>query len=134
VAAGLTAGLALLLAYVVAGVVDRPRPFVAHPSAHLFVSHAADAGFPSDHATAAFAIAMALWLRHRVLGGIALALATLLALARVAIGVHYPADVLAGAAIGMAAALTLWLPPLRARIDRLADGVGGLPVLRVVLR
>jgi hypothetical protein len=28
----------------------------------------------------------------------------------------------------------LWVPPLRVRIDRLADGVGGLPVLRTVLR
>src|SRR3954468_20322321 len=34
--------------------VDRPRPFVAHPQIHAFLSHAADPSFPSDHATAAF--------------------------------------------------------------------------------
>jgi undecaprenyl-diphosphatase len=134
VAAGLSAGLALLVAHFVAGLVDRPRPFAAHPSAHLFVPHAADAGFPSDHATAAFAIAMALWLRHRVLGGVALVLASVLALARVVIGVHYPADVVAGAAIGIGAALTLWAPPVRERVDRLADLLGRLPVLRAMLR
>jgi membrane-associated phospholipid phosphatase len=133
-AAGVSAGLALLVAHFLAGAVDRPRPFVDHPSAHLFVKHAADPGFPSDHATAAFAIAMAVWLRLRVLGALALVLAAVLALARVAIGVHYPADVVAGAAIGITAALALWAPPMRGRLDALADRLGGLPVLRAVLR
>lgn len=113
VAGGLSAALALLIAHFLAGAVDRPRPFVTHPGAHLFVNHAADPGFPSDHATAAFAIAMALWLRLRVIGAAALVLAAVLALARVAIGVHYPADVVAGAAIGMASAIVLWAPPAR---------------------
>src|SRR4051794_18168356 len=101
VAAGLSAGLALAVAAVVARVVDRPRPFVAHPHAvHLFATHAADAGFPSDHATAAFAIAVALMLRSRTWGAIALLAATVLAVTRVAMGIHYPTDVLAGAALG----------------------------------
>lgn len=134
VAAGLGAALALLVAHFLAGAVDRPRPFVTHPGAHLFVHHAADAGFPSDHATAAFAIAMAIWLRLRLLGAAALVLAAVLALARVAIGVHYPGDVLAGAAIGMASALIFWAPPARRAIDTLADAVAGLPVVRAVLR
>lgn len=41
------------------------------------------------------------------------------------LGVHYPSDILAGAVLGSAAALTLWVPPLRERIDRLADWIGG---------
>ncbi len=45
---------------------------------------------------------------------------------RVAAGVHYPADVLAGAAIGTACALILYLPGLRMRIDMLARTGGGL--------
>lgn len=134
VGAGLAAGAALVAAHFLAGAVDRPRPFVTHPGAHLFVHHAADAGFPSDHATAAFAIAMAVWLRLRLPGAAALVLATVLGLARVAIGVHYPGDVLAGAGIGIACALVLWTPPARRVVDRLADGVAGLPVMRSVLR
>ena len=63
---------------------------------HLFAAHAADAGFPSDHATAAFAIAVALLLRSRTWGAIALVAATVLAVTRVAMGIHYPTDVLAG--------------------------------------
>src|SRR4051812_3775575 len=127
VAAGLSAGLALAVAAIVARVVDRPRPFVGHPHAvHLFTTHAADPGFPSDHATAAFAIAVALLLRSRTWGAIALAAATVLAITRVAMGIHYPTDVLAGAALGALAALTLHAPRARRLIDALADRVGAL--------
>jgi undecaprenyl-diphosphatase len=127
VAAGLSAGLGLALAQVLSRLVDRPRPFVAHPdTVHLFARHAADPGFPSDHATAAFAIAVALLFRSRRWGAIALAAATLLAATRVAMGIHYPTDVLAGAALGALAAVTLHLPRPRALLDQLADGAGGL--------
>jgi undecaprenyl-diphosphatase len=125
VAAGLSAGLGLAIAQVIARLVDRPRPFVAHPAAvHLFTRHAADAGFPSDHTTAAFAIGAALVLRHRLWGTIVLVAAGLLAVGRVGMGVHYPSDVLAGAVLGTLTALTLHLPPLRRAIDRLADLCG----------
>src|SRR3954468_2056652 len=126
VAAVLSAGLALLVAHFVAAAVDRARPFVDHPHAHLFLAHAADPGFPSDHATGAFAIGFALVLRDRVLGIVALVLALVLSIGRVALGVHYPSDVFAGALLGLAAALVLWTPPLRERIDRLADALGRL--------
>jgi undecaprenyl-diphosphatase len=126
VAAVLSAGLGLAAAKVISEIVDRARPFVADPhGVHLFASHAADPGFPSDHATAAFAIAVAILLRKRAWGIVALVAASVLAIGRVAIGVHYPSDVLAGAALGAAAALALWTPPLRTRIDRLADWLGG---------
>src|SRR6478735_4201786 len=118
VAAGLSAGLALAIASVMARVVDRPRPFAAHHGVHLFVAHAADPGFPSDHATAAFAIAVALLLRFRVWGLVTLAVG------RVALGIHYPTDVLAGAALGSAVALGLYTPAVRTLLNRLADAVG----------
>src|SRR5436309_13637517 len=125
VAAAASTALALVLGKVISTLVDRPRPFVANPRAvHLFTAHAADPGFPSDHATAAFAIAVAVLLRHRPLGLVALVGATLLAVGRVAIGVHYPSDVLAGAALGAASALVLWAPPLRRQLDRLAGALG----------
>jgi membrane-associated phospholipid phosphatase len=102
------------------------RPFVVDPhGVHLFSGHAADPGFPSDHATGAFAVAMAIYLRNRLWVGIALVAAAVLAVGRVAIGVHFPSDVLAGAVLGCGVALALFAPPLRTRIDRLADLVGG---------
>ena len=126
VAAVLSAGLGLAVAKVISELVDRARPFVADPGGvHLFSGHAADPGFPSDHATAAFAIAVAILLRKRSWGYVALLAATVLSVGRVALGVHYPSDVLAGAAVGSAAALALWAPPLRSRVDRLADWTGG---------
>ena len=126
VAAGLSAGLALVVAHFLAAAVDRARPFVDHPTAHNFLAHASDPGFPSDHATGAFAIAFALVLRDRVVGIVALVLALALSFGRVALGVHYPSDVFAGAVLGLVAALVLWLPALRERVDRLADALGRL--------
>jgi undecaprenyl-diphosphatase len=126
VAAVLSAGLALAVGKLVSELVDRARPFVADPGGvHLFSAHAADAGFPSDHATAAFAIAVAILLRKRSWGYVALAAAAVLSVGRVALGVHYPSDVLAGAALGSVAALVLWTPPLRTKVDLLADWTGG---------
>lgn len=125
-AAVLSAGLGVAVGKIISELVDRARPFVADPhGVHLFSAHAADPGFPSDHATAAFAIAVAILLRKRGWGMAALVAATVLSVGRVALGVHYPSDVLAGAALGSAAALALWAPPLRTRVDRLADWIGG---------
>ena len=127
VSAGAATGLALVVAQVLAHLVDRPRPFVAHPGAvHLFAHHVADAGFPSDHATGAFAISVAVWLHDRRAGWVLLALATVLSAGRVALGVHYPSDVLAGALLGGGAALLVSAPPVRRRLDALADAIGAL--------
>jgi undecaprenyl-diphosphatase len=113
------AGLALGVAVVVARLVGRPRPFVADPRAiHDFLPHAPDPGFPSDHATAAFAIATVLLL---VLGRRALPVllaAIALAVARVMVGVHYPGDVLAGALLGSAAAGIVVLAARRPILSR----------------
>ena len=127
VAGGLSAGLALAIGRVISTAAYRARPFVAHPTGvHLFARHAADASFPSDHATAAFAIGTAIVLRKRWWGVVVLVAAAVLSVGRVALGLHYPSDVLGGAVIGIATALLLWVPPLRIRLDALADLTGGL--------
>jgi undecaprenyl-diphosphatase len=128
VAAGLSAGLGLLVGKLITEFYDRPRPFVAHPDAiHLFARHAADSSFPSDHAIASMAIAVAFLLRKRFVWGVLTILfAVILDFGRVAAGFHYPTDVLGGAAIGALSALALWTPPLRRRIDALSDFFGGL--------
>ena len=127
VAAGFSAALALAVAHVITELWARPRPYEAHPGdAHLFIPGSHDPSFPSDHATAAFAIAVALLLRHRKAGYIALAFAAVVSVARVVVGTHYPSDVLAGAALGTAAALVLWLPAVLGPLHRLADWAGSL--------
>ena len=127
VAAALSAGLALTLAKVISDLVARPRPFVEHPhAAHLFIKHAADYGFPSDHASGAFAIAVALLLRHRRAGLLALVMASLIGVGRVMIGVHYPTDILGGAVLGTLCALVFWHPRVRGPLSALADWLGAL--------
>lgn len=127
VAAGLSAGLALAVGKVISEIVDRQRPFVAHPRlVHLFEPHVADPGFPSDHTTAAFAIGVAILLRNRLWGAIVLVFSAILGFARVALGYHYPTDVIGGAVLGSAAAVLLWWPPLRAYVDRISDLAGRL--------
>ena len=127
VAAGISAALALAVAQVIAHLWERPRPYIAHPGdAHLFIAASHDPSFPSDHATAAFAIAVAVLLRHRKAGILAIAMAVTLCVARVAVGTHYPGDVLAGAVLGTAAALVFWHPAVRRPLHALANGVGRL--------
>jgi undecaprenyl-diphosphatase len=127
--AGFSALLALGIAQIIASAVDRARPFEAHAQTaqhHLFIAPSTDPSFPSDHATASFAIAVSIWLRHRVAGTIALALAFLVSLGRVAVGTHYPGDVVGGAILGAACALLLWLPVFRRPIHALADWAGSV--------
>jgi undecaprenyl-diphosphatase len=97
IAAGFAALLALGAADLISHIWARPRPYVAHPDdAHLFIPASGDPSFPSDHATAAFAIAVSILLRHRRAGILALTMAVILSVGRVMVGTHYPSDVLAG--------------------------------------
>ena len=100
-----SAGLALLVAQVIGKAWSRDRPFVTHPSAHVWGARSHDPSFPSDHATAAFAIASAILLFDATAGWIFVAAAIAIAAGRVFVGVHYPADVLAGALLGVASAV-----------------------------
>ena len=83
----------------------RPRPFAAHPTAHVWGSRSHDPSFPSDHASASLAIAFAIFLFDRLVGSIFLAAAVIISLGRVVVGAHYPLDVLGGAAVALGAAL-----------------------------
>lgn len=66
-----------------------------------------DYALPSGHATFFFAIATAIFLRHKRYGGWFLLLALVISLARVVAGVHFPADVLYGCFLGVTIAYLL---------------------------
>jgi undecaprenyl-diphosphatase len=127
VAAAFSAALGLVVAQWVSDLWARPRPYIAHPGqVHAFIAATPDTSFPSAHATVAFAIAVAIVLRARRPGWIALAMATLVAVGRVAVGTHYPSDVVAGAVIGTLSALVFYHPRVRGPLHRLADRLGAL--------
>ena len=105
--------------------VGEVRPFVTYPDALVLVKRSTDAGFPSDHATMAGAVATGLFLVSRRLGLVAGGCAVLMALARVYVGVHYPRDVLAGLLVGSAVALICWLilaGPVTCLVGRVREG------------
>jgi membrane-associated phospholipid phosphatase len=80
--------------------VRRPRPDL--PDLPPLVHTMSDRSYPSAHATTSAAAAVAL---ARVLPRAPLyAVAAALALSRLYLGVHYPSDTLAGAALGVAVA------------------------------
>jgi undecaprenyl-diphosphatase len=85
---------------------DRKRPYLTHHVAHPWInSH--DPSFPSDHASATFAIAFAVLAFDAVAGGIFLVLAVVISVGRLFIGAHYPGDIGGGLLVGLAAALVV---------------------------
>lgn len=104
VATGLSFLLGLAVNQLILLLVHRVRPYDAGVS-HLLIAPSADPSFPSDHATATFAIAAAFLIhRMRRLGVWFLAAAFVVTLSRVFIGTHYVSDVLGGAVTGVVAA------------------------------
>lgn len=104
---------ALALQGVAKLVVERPRPELVPHAARVFTS-----SFPSSHATVSAAVALAvavLLARARpdqrfgiAAGLIAAFLAGLVGVSRLYLGVHWPTDVLAGWALGVAWGATCW--------------------------
>jgi undecaprenyl-diphosphatase len=100
-----SSALCVLCALAVGGLLGHlfydSRPFVSDASTRLLVGHSPDNGFPSDHATVAFAAVGPLLWFHRRLALVAFLLASLVGVARIFVGVHWPSDIMAAAAIGL---------------------------------
>jgi undecaprenyl-diphosphatase len=101
-AAALAVTTAALLVTLFKELFDRARPPVADPSVDPIGIVPASASFPSGHAATAFAAAVAVALVYPRLGRPLLALAAVVALSRIYLGVHYVLDVAAGALLGIA--------------------------------
>ncbi len=84
---------------------DRPPLVYAEPRPLVSVPHSG--AFPSGHAASAFAAATVIAWASRRLAVPAYLLATLVAWSRVYVGVHWPLDVIGGAALGTLVAIAL---------------------------
>jgi undecaprenyl-diphosphatase len=99
-------GLAAVLIYKwLKGTLVRERPFVRHPAIHLAMPPLDRYSFPSGHTMHAVAFTWVAMAAHPQLGWVLIPLAGLIALSRVALGLHYPSDVVAGGALGAVLAL-----------------------------
>ena len=99
-------GVAALLVTVLKETFDRARPPLGGGIDAVGVVPAS-ASFPSGHAATAFAAAVAVGLVHPRLRRPLLALAALVALSRVYLGVHYVLDVVAGTILGVAVGIVV---------------------------
>ncbi|MDP2696393.1 MAG: phosphatase PAP2 family protein [bacterium] len=103
-----------LIAEIIRIFYHRPRPFVLL-DVNPLIEHVANAAFPSGHATILFTLAMSMWLLNRRQGTWFFVGASLMGLARVIAGLHWPTDILAGAAIGLLSIVVLqYLLPRKA--------------------
>ena len=84
------------------GLVQRPRPWLVVAGLEPLMAPPDPNSFPSGHTCAAFAAALS-WKRGlpwQRAGWIGVAMAVLMGLSRLYVGVHFPTDVLAGALMG----------------------------------
>jgi undecaprenyl-diphosphatase len=117
-----------LSSHVIKPWVERPRPAnVLDPATVvLLVNRTRSFSFPSSHATNSFAGALYFSSFLPRLTGPLFVLAALISFSRIAVGVHYPLDVAAGAVIGLAAAALVLSVLARLGIGRWR-GVKGEP-------
>lgn len=92
---------ATLVSSAVKAATGRDRPPIGDPGVTALIDLPGDSSFPSNHAATAFAAAGVVAMRYPALRVPLLALAGLIAVSRVYLGVHYPLDVIAGAALGL---------------------------------
>jgi undecaprenyl-diphosphatase len=85
----------------------RPRPFDVLPgnSIHLLFYKPTDSSFPSNLAAVIFALAIGVFIKNKRYGSWLLALAVLAGFGRIYLGVHYPLDILGGAALALLATI-----------------------------
>lgn len=103
ISVALAVGLADALAYRgLKSVIQRQRPFQNSEISWVRkVGEAHGPSFPSNHATNSFAVATVLAWHFPGVAYLFYILAALVALSRVALGVHYPSDIVAGMILGL---------------------------------
>ncbi|MFH1252735.1 MAG: phosphatase PAP2 family protein [Candidatus Uhrbacteria bacterium] len=88
---------------IVAFTIHRRRPFQQNHEKPLMKLLFQTPSFPSGHTTISCALAASVFVFDPIIGTIFFAVAALVALSRVAIGVHYFSDILGGAVVGIGA-------------------------------
>ena len=90
---------------VLKNLVMRDRPCWIDESVRLLIQNPKDFSFPSGHTLASFETAVSIFLYNRKWGVPVIVLASVIALSRLYLFVHFPTDVFAGIAIGSIVAI-----------------------------
>lgn len=104
-----------LSSHVLKPLVSRARPCFAVPGVEALIHQVRSASFPSSHAANSFGVATLLWLGFPRWRWAALSLAVLISFSRIYVGVHFPSDALAGAALGVICGIAVWWGSSRVR-------------------
>jgi len=99
-------GLSLITGSVIKAWSERRRPSQADPSLRPAIKVPFDASFPSTHTSTCIALLVGLALVHHPLAWVVAPWCLAVPLTRIYLGVHYPTDVLGGAALGALFGLT----------------------------
>ena len=107
--AGFSFMLSLALNQLILVFINRVRPY-NEAVTNLLIAPSGDPSFPSDHATAAFAIATVFMAYHFKGAKTLLISAILISVSRIYVGTHFVSDIVGGAITGMlAAGLVVWI-------------------------
>ncbi|RFU65279.1 undecaprenyl-diphosphatase [Peribacillus glennii] len=118
--------MSALFAFVLAEVIGKAagklhsnnQPFAELPDVNQLIEKAVDNSFPSDHTILFFTFCSSFWLFGKRLGSFWVILAFCVGVSRIWAGVHYPADILAGAIIGFISAYIAYLLVTRLRFAK----------------
>jgi len=99
-------GIAAILSNTIKHLIDRERPFITYPFIEK-LSTGGSPSFPSGHTTEVFAVAtiLALLFPDRLFVILVFIWALIVAYTRMALGVHYPSDILGAALLGSTTSL-----------------------------